>query len=563
MGEQSAHAGLANPLTDATGYDDSFTHWYELSKIDSPSVTSIVGTGTLIEVGDDANVDIPIGFDFNFFSTYFNDLQLNGNGQVYLGTGYDPEGIYIGPTSNGAHPEDNGGSMRKNYGGPRIVFWNDDLRSATGVPPDVIGIGDVYYETRGEVGSREFVIELDAVHSYEDFVDPGGYATSVQMILQEETNDIIFNYTAFAVGTAEQGLTIGIQADSYSYLQYGYFEAFNKELPLTVGVPTPGDSLLWHPTSLAPPKILEAFVDRVTGEVRMENNSGAPLDIKGYSITSPDGSLNPANAAFLSDSDPNWIRLSSSTGNDLSEAHLTTGTIADGASLVFGNGTWLQYYKEDVELKFLDSEGRMIVGPVVFSGDAGAGDVPFAAVDLNFDTLIDIQDWLTFKSNVGNDLSGLSVVELYRNSDLNGDGVHGVDDFAIFKQGYDAANGVGAFNAIVGVVPEPSTLALMGLGGAIALGRRRRRQNTRKDSMNNLNNRDDGGDESTRKGARNCKGWLLVMSIVAILAAPAHGQDPDDTWVHSEVYTTLTQWTHLYSSGSDTGSFSPQRKFVC
>jgi len=77
---------------------------------------------------------------------------------------------------------------------------------------------------------------------------------------------------------------------------------------------------------------LEAFVDRVTGEVRLENNSGAPLDIKGYSITSPDGSLNPASAAFLSDSDPNWIRLSSATGNDLSEAHLTTGTIADGAS---------------------------------------------------------------------------------------------------------------------------------------------------------------------------------------------------------------------------------------
>ncbi len=46
-----------------------------------------------------------------------------------------------------------------------------------------------------------------------------------------------------------------------------------------------------------------------------------------------------------------------------------------------------------------------------------------------------------------------------------------------------AVNGAGAFAAIVGV-PEPATLALIGLGSVIALGRRRSR-NTRRALMTN------------------------------------------------------------------------------
>lgn len=97
--------------------------------------------------------------------------------------------------------------------------------------------------------------------------------------------------------------------------------------------------------------------------------------------------------------------------------------------------------------------------------------MPFAFLDLNFDTHVDIQDWFTFKANGGNDLTGMSVVELYRNSDLDGDGLFGVNDFLIFKREFDRVNGAGAFAAITNV-PEPTAitlLALMSIGCAVTL----------------------------------------------------------------------------------------------
>ena len=474
MGEQVARAQLASPLSSATGFDDSGTHNYVLSKVGSPSVTSIVGTGTQVAPGDDGQVDANIGFDFNFFAKDYTSLQVDGNGHVYLGTGFAPEDNYInGAATNGAHPENNGGSIHTNYNGPRIDFWWDDLDSTAG--------GAIYTETRGAAGSREFVVEYDAVPPFDNT-----YETSVQMVLHEGTSDITFNYLDFVPGTARNGLAIGIQGDPFSYFQYGWFAAGAVELPTGVGVPAPGESLLWHPTSTLP-GIMEVSIDRVTGVVTLENNTGVDQHIKGYSITSPDGALNAPNATFLADSDPNWIRLSAADGNDLSEGHLTTGTISAGTSMVFGSATWLQYYKEDVVFKFIDDQGVTKQGPVTFTGDPGAGEVPFAFLDLNFDTKVDIQDWVTFKQNVGNDLAGMSIVEKYRNSDLDGDGLHGVQDFLIFKKEFDSVNGAGAFAAIVGV-PEPSSMLLMALMslGCVIFFEHRCRHHLWRNSMNKV-----------------------------------------------------------------------------
>ena len=52
VGEETARAQLASPLTSATGYDDNGYHYYTLSTT-SPTVTSIAGTGALVEPGDD------------------------------------------------------------------------------------------------------------------------------------------------------------------------------------------------------------------------------------------------------------------------------------------------------------------------------------------------------------------------------------------------------------------------------------------------------------------------------------------------------------------------------
>jgi hypothetical protein len=59
---------------------------------------------------------------------------------------------------------------------------------------------------------------------------------------------------------------------------------------------------------------------------------------------------------------------------------------------------------------------------------------------------------------------------------MSGDGLINFSDFAAFRTAYDLANGAGAFSLMVAQIPEPGTLALCLMGGAIAFGPSRRRR---------------------------------------------------------------------------------------
>ena len=464
VAERQATAQLANPLSSADGYEDSLNNGYSVTKIGSPSFTSIAGTGTPVDTGDDGNVDVPIGFDFGFFGATYSDVQVSGNALAYLGTGYAVADFYLpGGNPNGAHPEDNGGSIRTNYSGPLVAFGWDDWNVG-----DALTTGGIFSQTRGSAGSREFVVEFDSVARFAG--DPRG-VDSLQMIFHEGSNEISMHFPT-TDGPYDNGLAIGIQGDEFTYLQALYLDG---DASVGTGKPANGEALLWTPP--VNPPTMNVTINRADGRVTMTNNTGVAQNIKGYEISSLEGEFNPGVAPFLADSDANWVQLSADDGGDLSEGHLTTGVIAAGATVDFGAGSWQPYFKEEAEFKFIDASGNTLRGPLTYVGDAGAGDGPFAFIDLNFDGTINIQDWVTFRNNVGNDLDALATVaQLYRNSDLNGDRLHSTRDFVIFAENYDAANGIGAFAAIQGV-PEPSTLALMtvmGLGGALT--RRRRRQ---------------------------------------------------------------------------------------
>jgi hypothetical protein len=72
------------------------------------------------------------------------------------------------------------------------------------------------------------------------------------------------------------------------------------------------------------------------------------------------------------------------------------------------------------------------------------------------------------------DLSGLTPQQAYALGDLNGDSRNDIYDFPIFRQAYDNAHGLGAFNAAVARIPEPSSLALQLLAATcLALKRSR------------------------------------------------------------------------------------------
>lgn len=87
--------------------------------------------------------------------------------------------------------------------------------------------------------------------------------------------------------------------------------------------------------------------------------------------------------------------------------------------------------------------------------------------DLNNDEAITPADWTIFKAGQGADFSGMWPADSYLLGDLNGDFVHDLTDFQLFRTAYDEENGAGALVALIGV-PEPTGISLLLV--AVAMG---------------------------------------------------------------------------------------------
>ncbi len=227
----SASAAIANPITSANGYDDSGNHLYTISATSETSV-SIVGAGINRSgaIGDDGEVDVSIGFTFNLMGVNYTAVQVNGNGHIYMGTGYNPANNYQnGGNSNSAHPEGNSGSIHTNYNGPVIAFRWDDWNVN-----DSDTQGGLYTHTRGTAPDREFVVEYDRVAPYQG----SNIISTFQLILREGSNEIVMIYDTQNEGRF--GSAIGIQLNDTTYLQYGWFPT-----PGSTGFPVGGDALIF------------------------------------------------------------------------------------------------------------------------------------------------------------------------------------------------------------------------------------------------------------------------------------------------------------------------------
>jgi hypothetical protein len=223
-------------------------------------------------------------------------------------------------------------------------------------------------------------------------------------------------------------------------------------------------------------------INRATGNITLTNNSGAPVQIRGITIGSDAGSLNPATWLSVANNydeppqngsvDPNdpWTILSSTSFN-LSEREQSAGgdgaTLANGQSINLGNA-WRRSRLEDVRVDIELFGGAVATGGVAYSG------TPLHRSDLNVDGVVNANDWNLFHPNLLADLSSMSDYQQVLAGDLDGDGDNDINDFALFKADFDQFNGVGAFVAMLQGVPEPSGAALAVLGGLAIAARRRR-----------------------------------------------------------------------------------------
>ena len=94
--------------------------------------------------------------------------------------------------------------------------------------------------------------------------------------------------------------------------------------------------------------------------------------------------------------------------------------------------------------------------------------------DLNSDGMVNIADWLAFRSGQTVDMTSLSVSQAFSMGDLDGDKDNDLNDFILFKQSYESVNGANSFAALF-AVPEPSTSSILILSLSLISCLRQRR----------------------------------------------------------------------------------------
>jgi hypothetical protein len=229
-----------------------------------------------------------------------------------------------------------------------------------------------------------------------------------------------------------------------------------------------------------------AQIDRTSGAVMLTNTTGAPISFTSYTIASAYGAISPDDLTPITgnydsggdesvDNNNPW-QITSAAGSHTLFREATTGdagAIGAGQQVVLSAADgWIPSYVEDVFVSLLLGDGTVLNATVNYTGNGGQ---PFDRGDLNFDGQLDVDDWTALLGGVYSGVAGLSPAESYRHGDLDGDGDSDFADFRLFKSDFDAANGAGAFQAMLAGVPEPAaaTLVLAAATGAMVARRRR------------------------------------------------------------------------------------------
>jgi hypothetical protein len=262
-------------------------------------------------------------------------------------------------------------------------------------------------------------------------------------------------------------------------------------------------------------------VDRDTGGMVFSNDTGAITDVRGYTLVSAAGSLEPnaitpitgrldASPTGNGSIDPNnaWT-ITSNAGDRHEFGEASTGGAAslsiDEQFVLSQEEGWIPSIYEDLQLTVVLGNGTEVPALVEYAGNGGQ---PFDRSDLNFNGMLDPADWPIFRSHHLESFSSLTRAESYHMGDLDGDGDNDFSDFRLFQADYVAANGQAAFDALLSV-PEPSTAMLaLALAGPAAILCRRRTKSL-----------------SGKLGGQHCVGWTPPTNTQHLVVGGAHPTD--------------------------------------
>jgi hypothetical protein len=276
------------------------------------------------------------------------------------------------------------------------------------------------------------------------------------------------------------------------------FDGHVDEFSIFNGTLTPGQvGGLFFNNNINQPVVFDPSftVNRDTGEVVLNNNSNFAIEVLGYTIRSASGALRPTEWDTIAgrfdappvgdgsvDANDDWTVLTNTSLNysiEMSEGVPGTdgGTIAIGKVLNFGP-SWLKNPREDLVIDLLldDGLGTIKTYPAQYTGHGGAA---YALADFDADGDVDLADWNTFRTAPAHSFTGKTLTEAYLNGDLDGDLDRDIADLNLFIKRFNAGMGAGAFERLVGSVPEPTSALLLALGCVMFAARSGRRTASR------------------------------------------------------------------------------------
>lgn len=227
-------------------------------------------------------------------------------------------------------------------------------------------------------------------------------------------------------------------------------------------------------------------VDRDTGAMVFSNQTGAPISVRGYSIASAAGALDPFQLSAVAgrlDAPPvgdgsvdpaNDWQITSPANSQILFSEASTGgatSLAAGQSFALSaSDGWVPSIYEDLDLQLTLADGSIVDATVLYTGNGGES---FDRSDLNFDGALTRADWNVFRAYHLQSMSGLSKAQSYGLGDLDGDGDNDFVDFRLFQVDYTATNGAAAFAQLL-TVPEPSSIVMASLALGLCMRRRSR-----------------------------------------------------------------------------------------
>jgi len=213
---------------------------------------------------------------------------------------------------------------------------------------------------------------------------------------------------------------------------------------------------------------LDLLVNTTNGAITLENNTGSPITIDSYEITSLSGSLDPVAWDSLEDQDfegngvpgtgNGWEEAGGVEATQLIESYLLGDTtISDGASISLGNAFDFDKLGVQDDLGFgyriAGDDTFLTPGTIVYSPT-----LPVMDADFDDDGDVDGSDFLAWQRGFGSMGSATNA-----QGDANGDGNVDSQDLAVWQGAFGAGSGASAVAAAAATtVPEPDTACLFG-----------------------------------------------------------------------------------------------------